>query len=246
MSDDPSAAGPMDRDEITGKAYDLQLMMRLWAYVRPYRGTFGLSLLCLLTSSLALLAQPYILKIAIDRYMVARDLAGLSGMATLFIVAALVELLAFYGNYYLTMLVAQRALSDLRVAVFAHLQRLPIAYFDRNPVGRLVTRMTTDVDVMNEMFAAGALTIAMDGLTLLGIVAVLLSPARQARAGDVVADAADGDRDQLLPHPRSPVVPSDPRAYRAHQRAFCRSTSPAWRSSSSSIARLAPSASSIS
>src|SRR5262249_6177891 len=91
------------------------------------------------------------------------------------------ELAAFYGNYYLTMLVAQRALSDLRVDVFAHLQRLPIAYFDRNPVGRLVTRMTSDVDVVNEMFAAGALTIAMDGLTLLGIVAIL-SPRPGTRA----------------------------------------------------------------
>ncbi len=166
-------AGPMDRDEITGKAYDLRLMLRLWGYVRPYRGTFGLSLLFLLVSSVALLTQPYLLKIAIDRYMAERDLAGLSGMAMLFILAAIVELIAFYGNYYLTMLVAQRALSDLRVDVFAHLQRLPIAYFDRNPVGRLVTRMTTDADVINEMFAAGALTIAMDGLTLLGIVAIL-------------------------------------------------------------------------
>jgi ATP-binding cassette, subfamily B, multidrug efflux pump len=163
----------MDRDEITGKAYDLRLMLRLWGYVRPYRGKFSLSLLFLLASSVALLTQPYLLKVAIDRYMAERDLAGLSGMAMLFILAAIVELIAFYGNYYLTMLVAQRALSDLRVDVFAHLQRLPIAYFDRNPVGRLVTRMTTDADVINEMFAAGALTIAMDGLTLLGIVAIL-------------------------------------------------------------------------
>jgi ATP-binding cassette, subfamily B, multidrug efflux pump len=163
----------MDRDEITGKAYDLRLMLRLWGYVRPYRRSFLLSLGCLLVSSLALLAQPYLLKIAIDRYMSTKNLAGLSGMAVLFVAAALVELAAFYGNYYLTMLVAQRALSDLRVEVFAHLQRLPIAYFDRNPVGRLVTRMTTDVDVVNEMFAAGALTIAMDGLTLAGIVAIL-------------------------------------------------------------------------
>jgi ATP-binding cassette, subfamily B, multidrug efflux pump len=163
----------MDRDEITGKAYDLRLMRRLFGYVRPYRSTFLLSLVCLLVSSLALLLQPYLLKIAIDRYMAAKDLAGLSGMAVLFVLAALVELGAFYGNYYLTMLVAQRALSDLRVEVFAHLQRLPMAYFDRNPVGRLVTRMTTDVDVVNEMFAAGALTIAMDGLTLAGIVAIL-------------------------------------------------------------------------
>jgi ATP-binding cassette, subfamily B, multidrug efflux pump len=164
---------PMDRDEITGKAYDLRLMMRLWGYVRPYRGMFRWSLVCLLVSSLALLVQPYLLKVAIDHYMATKDFAGLSAMALLFVLAGVVELGAFYGNYYLTMLVAQRALSDLRVEVFAHLQRLPIAYFDRNPVGRLVTRMTTDVDVVNEMFAAGALTIAMDALTLLGIVGIL-------------------------------------------------------------------------
>jgi len=160
-------------DEITGKAYDLRLMMRLWRYVQPYRSTFYWSLLCLLGSSLALLAQPYLLKIAIDHYIADKDFAGVSVMALLFIAAGLAELAAFYGNYYLTMLVAQRALSDLRVDVFAHLQRLPMAYFDKNPVGRLVTRMTTDVDVVNEMFAAGALTIAMDALTLAGIVAIL-------------------------------------------------------------------------
>jgi ATP-binding cassette, subfamily B, multidrug efflux pump len=167
------SSGLMERDEISGKAYDFRLMLRLWGFVRPYRRTFALSLAYLLLSSLALLAQPYLLKVAIDRYMTAKELGGLSAMAMLFILAAIAELVFFYGNYYLTMLVAQRALSDLRVAVFAHLQRLPMAYFDRNPVGRLVTRMTTDIDVVNEMFAAGALTIAMDGLTLLGIVAIL-------------------------------------------------------------------------
>jgi len=170
----PEGLAPMDRDEILGKAYDLRLMMRLWRYVRPYRRTFWLSIVCLAVSSIALLAQPYLLKIAIDHYMATKDFAGLSGTALLFMLAAVIELVAFYGNYYLTMLVAQRALSDLRVEVFAHLQRLPPAYFDRNPVGRLVTRMTTDVDVVNEMFAAGALTIAMDGLTLLGIIVILL------------------------------------------------------------------------
>src|SRR5438270_422645 len=71
----------MDRDEITGKAYDLRLMMRLWGYVRPYRRMFAYSVFYLLVSSLALLAQPYLLKIAIDRYMAAKDLAGLSEMA---------------------------------------------------------------------------------------------------------------------------------------------------------------------
>jgi ATP-binding cassette subfamily B protein len=169
----PTPQSEFDRDEITGKAYDLRLMLRLWRYVRPYRSTFALSVLCLLGSSLALLAQPYLLKIAIDRYIAAKDFAGVSAMALCFVGAAIAELAAFYGNYYLTMRVAQRALSDLRIEVFSHLQRLPMAYFDRNPIGRLVTRMTTDVDVVNEMFAAGALTIAMDGLTLAGIVAIL-------------------------------------------------------------------------
>lgn len=161
------------QDEISGKAYDFRLMVRLWAFIRPYRRTFGYSVLCLLASSVALLLQPYILKIAIDRYIASKDLAGLSGMALLFIAASVAELLFYYWQYYLTMLVAQKALSDLRVRVFSHLQELPMSYFDRNPVGRLVTRMTTDVDVITEMFAAGALTIALDGLTLLGIVAVL-------------------------------------------------------------------------
>ena len=163
----------MDRDEISGKAYDLEIARRLWQHVRPYRRPFYGSLVCLALSSVALLTQPYLLKVAIDRYVAAKDLGGLSAMAVLFIVAVVAELVFYYGQYYLTMIVAQQALSDLRVEVFAHLQKLPMAYFDRNPVGRLVTRMTTDVDVLNEMFAAGALTIAMDALTLLGIVAIL-------------------------------------------------------------------------
>ncbi|MGH7897989.1 MAG: ABC transporter ATP-binding protein [Candidatus Binatia bacterium] len=169
----PATVAAMDRDEITGKAYDLQLLRRLWRYVRPYRKTFALSLVYLLASSVALLVQPYLLMLAIDHYMASKDLVGLSGMALLFVLAGVAELLFFYGQYYSTMIVAQRALSDLRVEIFAHLQRLPMSFYDRNPVGRLVTRMTTDVDVITEMFAAGALTIVMDGLTLLGIVAVL-------------------------------------------------------------------------
>ncbi len=73
------------------------------------------------------------------------------------------------------MLVAQRSLADLRVQVFAHVQRLPMSYFDRNPIGRLVTRLTSDVDVLNEMFAAGAMTIFMDVLTMAGIVLIMVS-----------------------------------------------------------------------
>lgn len=171
----PPEESPFQSDEISGKAYDVRLMLRLWEFVRPYRRTFFLSFGYLAMSSAALLAQPYLLKVAIDGYVTTKSFAGLSAMALLFLGAGLVELLFFYWQYTLTMQVAQEALADLRVRVFSHLQRLPMSYFDRNPVGRLVTRMTTDIDVISEMFAAGALSVIMDALTLAGIVAVMFS-----------------------------------------------------------------------
>src|SRR5207248_2571397 len=84
------------------------------------------------------------------------------------------QLLAAYWQQYLTMVVAQRSLADLRVALFARVQRFPMRFFDRNPVGRIVSRLTTDVDVLQEMFAAGAMTIVLDFLGLLGILGFML------------------------------------------------------------------------
>ncbi len=149
-------------------------MRRLWAFVRPYRGTFWLSVAILPLSAALMLVQPYLLKLAIDRYVDHGDVAGLARVAGLFCLAVVAELATLYWQYWLTMVVAQSSLADLRQALFAHLERLPQAFFDRNPVGRLVTRLTTDVDVLNEMFASGAMTLFMDGFTLLGIVGVLL------------------------------------------------------------------------
>src|SRR5258708_22954554 len=96
-------------------------------------------------------------------------------MGALYGAAVVGEFTFLYLQYYLTMLVAQKSLADLRTAIFAHVQTLDAAYFDRHPVGRLVTRMTTDVDVINEMFAAGAMTILMDVVTLLGIIGIMLA-----------------------------------------------------------------------
>jgi len=121
-----------------------------------------------------MLVQPYLLKLAIDRYVDKGDVAGLARIAGFFCLAVIGEFLALYWQYYLTMVVAQNSLADLRLALFEHLERLPQSFFDRNPVGRLVTRLTTDVDVLNEMFATGSMTIFMDALTLVGIVAVML------------------------------------------------------------------------
>jgi ATP-binding cassette subfamily B multidrug efflux pump len=147
---------------------------RLWQYLRPYQRTFWLSVAILPVISGLMLLQPYLLKIAIDRYVEHGDAAGLGRIATFFALAVVGEFLAVYWQYYLTMVVAQHSLADLRVALFAHLEQLPQRYFDRNPVGRIVTRLTTDVDVLSEMFASGAMTIFMDALTLLGIVSIML------------------------------------------------------------------------
>ncbi|MBI4515567.1 MAG: ABC transporter ATP-binding protein [Deltaproteobacteria bacterium] len=150
-------------------------MLRLWAYIRPYRRLFFLALASLPLTSLFALTQPYILKLAIDRYVAARDLSGLGHMGLLYAGSLAGEFVCLYVQYYLTMVVAQKSLADLRHDLFAHVQTLPASFFDRNPVGRTVTRLTGDVDVISEMFAAGAMTILMDVVTLLGIVAIMLA-----------------------------------------------------------------------
>jgi ATP-binding cassette subfamily B protein len=163
------------REEALGKVYDLTLLRRLWRYVRPYRGQFFTALICLPITSGFLLAQPYILKLAVDRYIAHADPHGLAIAGLLYAGALIGEFLFFYWQYYATMLVAQESLADLRRDLFAHLQELPASFFERNPVGRLVTRLTTDVDAINEAFTAGTLTIFMDALTLLGIVVIMLT-----------------------------------------------------------------------
>lgn len=162
------------REEVLGRPYDVALLQRLWVYVRPYRAQFFTALVCLPITSAFLLAQPYILKLAVDRYIAQRDSHGLAIAGVLYTVALIGEFLFFYWQYYATMTVAQKSLADLRRDLFAHLQELPANFFERNPVGRLVTRLTTDVDAINEAFTAGTLTIFMDALTLLGIIVIML------------------------------------------------------------------------
>jgi len=162
-----------DEVEEIGKAYDGRLIRRLWTYVRPYRGVFWGALLLSPVNQAFSLVQPYLLMVGIDRYVAARDTAGLGRLAIIFGVAVVGEFVSYYGQSYLTMLVAQRSLADLRVRLFAHMQRLPMSFYDRTPVGKLVSRVTTDVDVLNEMFAAGAMTIVLDLLKLAGITAFM-------------------------------------------------------------------------
>ena len=163
----------IEQEEILGKAYDLGLIRRLWQFIIPYKRLFILSLLLLPLQQAFGLAQPYLMKVGIDRYIASKDLWGLQSVMLLFLAALIGETLTVFAQYYFSMLVAQRCLADLRVAIFSRVQRLPTSYFDRNPVGRLVTRMTTDVDVLQEMFAAGVITLASDFVMVVWIVGIM-------------------------------------------------------------------------
>src|ERR671915_350434 len=166
-------AEPFPSEEIFGKAYDIPLIKRLWKFIVPYRRLFLLAMLLLPLQQAFGLAQPYLMKVGIDQYIANRDLAGLQTVALLFLGALLGETATVFSHYYLTMVVAQRCLADLRVEVFSHVQKLPMSYFDRNPVGRLVTRMTTDVDVLQEMFSSGVMTLISDFVMVLWIVGIM-------------------------------------------------------------------------
>jgi len=161
------------QEEILGKAYDLRLIRRMWKFIIPYKRLFFFTMLLLPLQQAFGVAQPYLMKIGIDRYIAGKDLRGLQNVMLLFLVALIGETVAAFAHQYFSMLVAQRCLADLRAAVFAHVQKLPMSYFDRNPVGRLVTRMTTDVDVLQEMFSSGVLTLVSDLIMVAWIVSIM-------------------------------------------------------------------------
>ncbi len=164
----------LDHDEVLGRAFDRRLARRLWAAARAQRPMLYATLALFPAIALAELAQPYLLKIAIDDHILAGDWVGLSLTAaayagTLGILYALRSLEA-----YLMALVGQRVTHDLRAALFEHLLRLEAGFYDRNPVGRLMTRVLNDVEAVSEAFTSGLLAIAADVITLVGVVAVML------------------------------------------------------------------------
>ncbi|MEX0806237.1 MAG: ABC transporter ATP-binding protein [Candidatus Binatia bacterium] len=160
-------------EEILGKAYDLRLIRRLWKFITPYKRLFWFAMLLLPLQQAFGLAQPYLMKVGIDQYIAQRDLGGLQTVGLLFLGALAGETVMVFFHYYLTMAVAQRCLADLRAEIFSHVQKLPMSYFDRNPVGRLVTRTTTDVDVLQEMFSSGVMTLISDFLMVVWIVGIM-------------------------------------------------------------------------
>ncbi len=169
------AAGPAGTEDRVGQIYDHALMIRMLHYLRPSLSLVVLATALLIVFSLASLAGPLITQIGIDRYIAHGDFRGLVGICALWFALIVATGLLQYAQFITMSLLGQQAMLRLRADIYRHLQRLPIAFFDRNPVGRLVTRATNDVEVLNDMFTQGVVAIFGDIFTLLGIVVILFA-----------------------------------------------------------------------
>lgn len=164
----------MHDEEVLGKVYDGRLMRRLLAYLAPYKLVVAVSLVLVLLVSALKLVGPILTKIAIDDYIAARDIGGLNVIALVYVLALVAQFVISYFQIYIMNMAGQRVMADMRREIFSHLQRLHPSFFDKNPVGRLVTRVTTDVDALNELFTSGVVTIFGDVFMLVGIMGVLV------------------------------------------------------------------------
>jgi len=161
-------------EEVLGKAYDARLMRRILTYLRPYKAQVAAAIAAIVGHSTLQLAPPYLTKVVIDDYIPARDLSGLGGVAVLFLLPLVGSFALEYIQTWTMQMTGQRIMFDLRMQVYSHLQRLDLRFYDRNPVGRLMTRVTTDVDVLNDLFTTGVVSIFGDVFTLIGIMGVLV------------------------------------------------------------------------
>src|SRR5437773_1566071 len=175
-------------EDVLGKAYDRRLMRRLLTYLRPYRWQVTVALISIFLKASADVLGPYLTKIAVDRYLVKSPgahsffdsflsndpVVGIGQIAALFVGALSVSFLLEYLQVYFMQWAGQKVMFDLRTEIFRHLQHMHIGYYDKNPVGRLVTRVTTDVDALNEMFTCGVVSIFEDIFVLAGIVWIML------------------------------------------------------------------------
>ncbi len=175
-------------EEVLGKAYDSRLMRRLLTYLRPYRWQVTIAIVSIIVKSFCDVLGPYLVKVAVDRYLAPakgttsalwnwlspHPLHGIAQISIIyFILLGLTFVFEFLQTYFMQW-TGQKVMFDLRSQIFRHLQRMHVAFYDKNPVGRLVTRVTTDVDALNEMFTSGVVSIFEDLFVLLGILGIML------------------------------------------------------------------------
>jgi len=175
-------------EEILGKAYDSRLMRRLLTYLRPYRLQVAIALVSIILKSFCDVLGPYLVKVAIDRYLAPvpaaasgmwnwlspRPLTGIAQISSIYVSLLVLTFIFEFLQTYFMQWTGQQVMFDLRSQIFRHLQRMHVAFYDKNPVGRLVTRVTTDVDALNDMFTSGVVSIFEDLFVLLGILGIML------------------------------------------------------------------------
>src|SRR5713101_7654300 len=176
-------------EEVIGKAYDGRLMRRLLTYLRPYKWHVVIALVAIVLKSVADVLGPFLTKIAIDKYLAkapnshswigdrlsSAPLVGIAQIGGLYIGLLILTFALEFIQTYTMQWTGQKVMFDLRSQIFRHLQHMHVGFFDKNPVGRLVTRVTTDVDALNEMFTAGVVSIFEDVFVLAGIVGIMLN-----------------------------------------------------------------------
>lgn len=164
-----------DDDTILGKAYDGRLVRRLSGYVTPYWGRLSVAIALLIGAILTDLLPPLLIQQAIDGPISAGAVDGVWPYFVAFLGALLTNFAFRYSHSYFINSVGQQVMKDLRVAIFRHIQYMSLSFFNRNPVGRLITRITNDVDALNEFLTQGVVMIVADLLTLIGIIIVMFA-----------------------------------------------------------------------
>ena len=175
-------------EEVLGKAYDAHLMRRLLTYLRPYSWQVAVALVSIILKAGLDILGPFLTKTAIDKYLArssaspsildpwlsSEPMKGIAEIAALYVGALVLTFFFEFLQTYYMQWTGQKVMFDLRSQIFRHLQRMHIGFYDKNPVGRLVTRVTTDVDALNEMFTAGVVSIFEDVFVLLGIIVIMM------------------------------------------------------------------------
>jgi ATP-binding cassette subfamily B protein len=161
--------GTVNTDDIKGKAYDSKLMKRLLGYIKPYKGYVILAILLnVIVAGLGPL-RPYLTKVAVDDAIANNDYEQLMMLVLILIGALLFQAVIQYALTYFTQLMGQKIIYDLRVKVFSHIQKLSLKYFDKTPIGKIVTRVTNDVEALNELFSSGIVMVFSDIFIILWI-----------------------------------------------------------------------------
>lgn len=163
----------MQDEEVLGKAYDSKLMKRLVEFIKPHKKYIYIALPLLCLTSVGENIGPFLTKEAIDNYIAKGDLSGLTWIAVLFLIAVSITFVSRFGQTYFTNLMGQKIMYDLRVKLFKHVQNLSLKYFDKNPVGRVMTRLTSDVEALNELFSSGLVTVFGDVFSITIITGML-------------------------------------------------------------------------